>query len=92
MLGKMPSDYIILFFENFILVDEAFAKALKILETCASVNNSLCGKLVSSLESLITFDERFKVTSVTFFIPDFNLLSYELENFIFKVSYLVILY
>ena len=38
-----------------------------------SVNNDLCGKLVSSFQ--IKFDERFKVTSALFFIPDFRLLS-----------------
>ena len=34
-------------------------------------------KLVPSLEPQITFDERFKGTSVPFFIPDCNLLSCE---------------
>ena len=34
----------------------------------------------SSLELLTTFDENFKVTSVLFFIPDFNLLSNYLIN------------
>ena len=33
-------------FENLILADEPFAKALQIFETCVSVNNSLHGKLV----------------------------------------------
>ena len=37
-------------FENSILVDELFAKDLRIFETCVSVNNSLYGKLVSWLE------------------------------------------
>ena len=45
-------------FENFILADEPFAKALRIFETCALVNNNLCGKLVSSLEFPIKFDKR----------------------------------
>ena len=31
------------------LADEPFAKALRILENFVSVNNTLCGKLVSSL-------------------------------------------
>ena len=35
----------------------------------------------------VKFGQRFKVTSVTFFIADFNLLSYELDNFTFNVSY-----
>ena len=31
-------------FENFILADEPFAKALHIFKTCVSVNSNLCGK------------------------------------------------
>ena len=38
-------------FENLISTDELFEKALQILETCLSVSNNSCGKLVSSLES-----------------------------------------
>ena len=37
-------------FENFILTDEPSAKFLQIFETCVSVDNNLCGKLVSSIE------------------------------------------
>ena len=48
--------------------------------------------LFSSLESPTTFDEIFKVTSVFFFIPDFNSLSCQLGNFMFKVLYCAILY
>ena len=51
---------------------ELFTKALRSHEICVSNNSQLCGKLVSSLESPITFDERFKATLVTFFICDFN--------------------
>ena len=40
-----------------------------------------------SLESPAIFDEFFKVTSVQLFIPDFNLLSCELDNLTFKVLY-----
>ena len=81
-------------FDNFILVDEPFAKTLRSLETCVSVNSNLYGKLVSSLQSAITFDEIFKVTSVLFIIPGFNLLSCELDNFTFKVlsHFVLILY
>ena len=78
--------------ENFILANEPFAKALKTLKTYASVNNNLSEKLVSSLEFPIKFDERPKVTSVQFLIPDFNFLSCELGYFTFKVLHLVILY
>ena len=31
-------------FENFVLADEPFAKALHTFETCVLVNNNLCGK------------------------------------------------
>ena len=56
------------------------------------VNNHFCGKLVSSLEPPIIFDERFKLTSVPYFIRDYNLLSCEWDNLTFKVLYWVILY
>ena len=67
-------------FDNFVLADEPFAKVSQSLKTCVLVNNNLCGKLVSSLESPITFDERFKFASVPFFIHDFNLLSCVISN------------
>ena len=67
-------------FDNFILADESIAKVLQSLEIWVLVNNNLRGKLFSSLESPTTFDEIFKGTSVQFFIPDFNLLSCELDN------------
>ena len=72
-------------FDNFILTDKLFAKALQSLETYVLVNNKLCGKLFSSLELPITFHEKFKATSLPSFIPDFSLLSCELDNFMFKV-------
>ena len=59
---------------NLILADKLFTKALESLEACLPVNN-LCKKLVWSLESPITFNKRFQVISVLFFIYDFNLLS-----------------
>ena len=59
------------------LADELFAKALQSIETCVLVNNNRCAILVSSFELPITFDIRFKVTSVPFSIPGFNLLSSE---------------
>ena len=62
-------------FDNFILTDEQFAKDLQIFETCVLVYNNLSRKLVSLSEPPTTFDERFKVTWVPFFTPDFNLLS-----------------
>ena len=55
-------------------VPKSSKKSLRNLEACASVDNNLCEKLVLSLESPITFDQRFKVTLVPLFIPDFNVL------------------
>ena len=79
-------------FDDFILAYEPFAKALWSFETCVLVNNNLCGKLFSSLESPAIFDGRFKVTFVPFFIVVFNLLSCELDNFTFNMLYWVISY
>ena len=77
-LPKNPPDFPILcnwVFDNFILAEEPFAKVLRSFEICLLVNNNLCGKLFSSLELPTMFDGSFKVTSIPFFIPDFNLLS-----------------
>ena len=92
---KIPPDCPILcnlVFDNFILAYELFAKALRSFKTCVLVNNSICGKLFSSLESSTTFDESFKVTSVLFFVPDFNLLSCELGKRIILNHFILILY
>ena len=78
-------------FDNFKLNDEPFPKVLQILETCIPVNNNLFAKLASSPELPITFDERFKIVSVLFFIPDFNLLSCEVDNFTFRVSHFILI-
>ena len=56
---KNPLDCPILYnwiFDDFILADESFLKALESLKTCVLVKSNLCGKLFSSLESPITFD------------------------------------
>ena len=72
-------------FDNYILSDELFAKALQSLENCVLIDNNLYGKLVSSLEWPIIFDETFEVNSVTFFILDFNLLSCEFKLKLLKL-------
>ena len=74
-------------FDNLISVDVSLAKALRIFATCLLLNNNLCGKLVSSSELPIIFDENLKTTSVPFFIADFNLLSCEFDNVTFKLLY-----
>ena len=38
-------------FDNFILAEELLAKALRSFETCVLINNNLCVKSFSSLES-----------------------------------------
>ena len=89
-LPKNYSNCPILFnwdFDNFKLANELLAKALRSLKTCVLTNGNLCGKLCLSLKLPITFDKRFKVTSVPFLIRDFNLLCCELHNFTLKVLY-----
>ena len=66
-------------FGNFLLTDESFAKNLRNLKNCVLVNNNL--------ESPKTFDENAKVTSMPFFIPNFNSISCELDNLTFKMVY-----
>ena len=68
-------------FDNFILAQEPFAKVLQSLKTCVLGNDNLCAKLVSTLESLTTPDKGFKVTSVPFFISNFNLLCCNVDTF-----------
>ena len=61
--------------------DVWLAKALRRFATCLLVNNNLCGKLTSSSELLIIFDDNLKITSVPLFIADFNLLSCDFDNY-----------
>ena len=75
-------------FYNFILAKELFAKALRILEIFVLVNKNFCGKLFLSSESPTTFDESFRVTSVPFFIPDFNLLRWVLDKCYIEAFYI----
>ena len=79
-------------FDNYQLAQELFAKSLQSLQTCQLVNNNLCGRLFSWLESPAKFYESLKVTSVPLFILDFNLLSWKLDSCAFKMLYWVILY
>ena len=63
-LPRNPPDGSILcnwVFDNFILADEPFAKALQSFETCVLVNNNLFRKLFSLLESRTIIEEIFKV-------------------------------
>ena len=59
-------------FENLISGDKLFEKALRILETCLSVNYNSCGKLALSLKSPIMLVDNLNTTLVSFFIADFN--------------------
>ena len=63
---------ILLIVQFYAITDETFGEALRSLETCVLVNSNLCKKLFPSLESPITFDENFKVTSVSLFFPYFK--------------------
>ena len=87
--GRRHSPYCFIFhiwvFDNFILADNLFAKALWRFTTCLLVNNNLCGKLVSSLELSIISDEVLRVTLVSFFTANFNFLSCEYDNLTFTV-------
>ena len=77
-LPKNLSDCLILcnwVLDNFILANELFGKAFRSFDTFVLENNNLCGKLVWSLESSITFDEKSKVTWVPILVFGFNLLS-----------------
>ena len=57
-----------------------------VFQTYVLVKNNLWGKLLSSLESPTTFDESFKVASVSFLTPDVN-LSCKLDNFTIILSH-----
>ena len=48
--------------------------------------------IIIIIETPWTFYESFKVNSIQFFIPDFNLLSCEFDNYTFKVFYWVVLH
>ena len=61
------------------------SKALPRLATYLLVN--LRGKLVSSSELPIIFDDILQAKSVSFFIIDFDLLSCEFDSFTFKLLY-----
>lgn len=92
-LPSNPSDCIILdsyAFENLILANDLFAKDLWRLATCVSVNKSPWDKLASS--SPVIFEDNLRVTSVAFCVPDFNLFSFEADNFTFTVFYWAIPY
>ena len=52
------------------------------IDTSVIINNNFCRKSFSSLESSAIFGKSFKASLVLFLIPDFNLLSCELGNFI----------
>ena len=67
-------------FENIILADEPFAKALEVYESCVLFNNNL-EKLVSPLKLPTIFDERFKFTLKSFFNRDFDLFKSRIRGF-----------
>ena len=79
-LPSNPPDCIIFddwVFEGLIWADELLENALRIVETYLPVNNNSCGKLVSSLESPVVLGDILIITSVSFYIADFSLFSWE---------------
>ena len=72
-------------FDNFVLVDEPFLKAL--LSSKAFYQLIIASLII---KSPIIFNKSFRVTSVLFFITYFNLLSWELDKFTLTVLYWVI--
>ena len=89
LLGNPPNCTILKSgcFYNIILADQFITKVLRRLKTCLSVNNNLSVKLISSLESAITFEERFNITSVPFFVLDFHFVTFEIDDFTFMLLY-----
>ena len=64
-------------FNNFMLAKELFANVLQSFETCVKV---MCETYVETYSHHKRhLMNSFKVTSVPFFIPDFNLLSCKLD-------------
>ena len=57
--------------ENLVSTDELFEEALQIQETCLSVNNNSCGKLVSSFELPVMLGDILIVISVSFLVAAF---------------------
>ena len=55
----------------------------RLYETWVLVTNNVWGKLFTSLESPVTFDEICKVTLVPFLMSDFNLL--KLSKFVKRI-------
>ena len=77
-------------FDNLIAAVELFENDSPRFATCLLVNNNLWGKFLSL--SPILFDDNLnnETTSVSFYIADFNLLSFEFDSFTFKLLYCVI--
>ena len=59
-------------------------QSLGIFKSCVLGSNYSCVKLVSSLQSPVKSEESFRVTAVAFFVPDFNSLICELDDFNMK--------
>ena len=78
-------------FDNSIWADK-FTRALWRFQAFVLVSNSLWGKLASSSELSIRFDDKLRALSVSFFVADFNLFSCEFGNFTFTDWYWGILY
>ena len=71
-----------------IRLDASLAKALRRFATCLLVSNNLSGKLASLTELPIIFDDNLKITSVTFFFAEFNLLGCLHSNYCIRSFYI----
>ena len=82
-LPRNPSDSIVLdtwVFDNFMNLNVPFMRTLQRPATCLSVNNELCGKVVSSVP--IISDANLIFMPVACFAADFNLCIYVAGNLI----------
>lgn len=75
---------------NFMLLDEFFTKALQRLATCSLVINNLWGNYFDCHESYLMII-LMSPPAVAFFVADFNLFSFEADNFTFTILDWVIL-
>ena len=62
---------------QFLIMGQKIYQEIRRFATCLLVNNDLCGKLVSSSELSIIFDDNLKTYFSFIFNADFSLLSCE---------------
>lgn len=75
--------------DNFVLANEWFAKSLRRVTTCLTVNKNLCQKQLSLLP--VIFDDNFKVTSLALLVVGFSLSSCISDSFTVTLLYYITL-